>query len=219
MTTERPFGFLLERLGFTASVYQQATAADRLPAILARLRQSRLALDQVTGRAGAVGAAPPGGTSPVTAVGARLFQDHLAQLGQPTAAAPAAVMARPYGNLIASTANRHGVDPALVAAVVEAESGFNPNAVSSAGAKGLMQLMDATARGLGVSNSFDPAENIEGGVKFLSQLLQQFEGDVQLALAAYNAGPGAVQRYGGVPPYQETQQYVRKVQARWQELR
>jgi len=114
----------------------------------------------------------------------------------------------PFQNEIAAAAAKYGVDPALLAGVVKQESNFNPNAQSGVGAKGLTQLMDSTARGLGVSNSFDPAQSLDGGAKFLGGLLKQFHGDQSLALAAYNAGPGAVQKYGGIPPYQETQRYV-----------
>jgi soluble lytic murein transglycosylase-like protein len=117
----------------------------------------------------------------------------------------------PFKGLIEAAAKRHSVDPALLSGLVKAESGFNPNAQSGVGAKGLTQLMDATARGLGVSDAFDPAQALEGGAKFLSGLLKQFKGDERLALAAYNAGPGAVQKYGGIPPYEETQRYVPKV--------
>jgi soluble lytic murein transglycosylase-like protein len=117
----------------------------------------------------------------------------------------------PYLNEIKAAATQYGVDPALLAAVVKQESNFNPKARSGAGAKGLTQLMDATARGLGVTNSFDPEQSLEGGAKFLGGLLKEFHGDESLALAAYNAGPAAVQKYGGIPPYQETQRYVPKV--------
>ncbi len=129
----------------------------------------------------------------------------------PTTQAVAAGGAVPFADLIEAAARRHGVDPALLAGLVKAESNFNPNAQSGVGAKGLTQLMDATARGLGVTNSFDPAQALEGGAKFLGAMLKQFKGDEKLALAAYNAGPGAVQKFGGVPPYQETQRYVPKV--------
>jgi soluble lytic murein transglycosylase-like protein len=118
-----------------------------------------------------------------------------------------------YSPLIADAARRFGVDPALVAGVIESESGFNAQAASPAGAKGLMQLMDGTARGLGVTDSFDPVQNVYGGTRFLRQLLDRYNGDAKLALAAYNAGGGAVDRYGGIPPYPETQRYVPRVLA------
>jgi len=119
----------------------------------------------------------------------------------------------PYGAEITAAAKANGVDPALLAGLVKQESGFNPRAGSGAGAKGLTQLMPGTAAGLGVTDILDPAQNLNGGAKYLKQQLDAFGGDVTKALAAYNAGPGAVQRFGGVPPYSETQNYVRIVQA------
>lgn len=107
----------------------------------------------------------------------------------------------------------HGLSPRLVQSVVQVESGYNSRALSSKGAMGLMQLMPDTARELGVRDPWDPAENIRGGVRYLKQQLRRFGGDLQLALAAYNAGPGAVSRYGAIPPYPETLDYVRKVLA------
>ena len=117
----------------------------------------------------------------------------------------------PYDAMIVEAAQANNVPPALVKAVVRAESGFDPNAVSRAGAQGLMQLMPTTAAGLGVTDSFDPKQNLMGGAKFLRGLLDRFNGDVSKALAGYNAGPGAVEKYGGIPPYAETQAYVPKV--------
>ncbi len=101
-----------------------------------------------------------------------------------------------------------GIDSDFIDSVIRQESGFNPNAVSKKGARGLMQLMPDTAEKLGVSNSFDPAENVQGGAAYLRQLLELYHGDAQKALAAYNAGPGRVEQYKGVPPYRETQAYV-----------
>lgn len=134
-----------------------------------------------------------------------------------TAAAPVAAASPaggglggvPYSDLFVAAGNRHGVDPALLAAVAQTESNFNPSAVSSAGATGLMQFMPATARGLGVDPA-DPASAVDGAARYLRQLTDRF-GSTSLALAAYNAGPGTVSRYGGIPPYGETQSYVSKV--------
>jgi len=137
--------------------------------------------------------------------------DTAATTSSSTTASSATPATGDFAALINQAANKYNVNPGLVQAVVKAESNFNPSAVSSAGALGLMQLMPATAAGLGVSNALDPAQNIEGGVKFLSQLLTHFNGNVKLAVAAYNAGQGAVDRYNGVPPYKETQTYVERV--------
>jgi hypothetical protein len=109
------------------------------------------------------------------------------------------------------TARRHGLEPSLVRAVAAVESGFRPAAVSPKGAQGLMQLMPSTARSLGVEDAFDPASNLDGGTRHLRTLLERYEGDLAKALAAYNAGEGAVARHGGVPPYRETKAYVKKV--------
>jgi len=110
-----------------------------------------------------------------------------------------------------AAARRHSLDPDLVRAVVAVESGFRPDAVSPKGAQGLMQLMPYTARALGVKDTFDPAANLDGGTRYLRALIKRYDGDVTRALAAYNAGEGAVARHGGVPPYPETLAYVRRV--------
>jgi soluble lytic murein transglycosylase-like protein len=122
-----------------------------------------------------------------------------------------AAQSTPYDALIEQAAQRHGVDPAVLHGLIQQESGFDPNAQSSAGASGLTQLMPGTASSLGVANPLDPAEAIEGGARYLGQLTTEFGGNTTDALAAYNAGPGAVKQYGGVPPYAETQSYVTKV--------
>ncbi len=116
-----------------------------------------------------------------------------------------------FSNIINSACNRHGVDPALVKAIVKVESDFNPFAVSRKGAMGLMQLMPQTALAMNVGNSFNPHDNIDGGVKYLRHLMDRYEGNLPLALAAYNAGETAVKKWGTIPPYKETQNYVKKV--------
>lgn len=121
--------------------------------------------------------------------------------------------------VISSAARTHRLDPALIKAVIKAESGGVPGALSEKGAMGLMQLMPDTAAGLFVSNPFDPESNIWGGAKYLRQMLDKFGGNVILALAAYNAGPGSVEKFGGIPPFPETRDYVRRVLTLWQEYK
>ncbi|WP_018864082.1 lytic transglycosylase domain-containing protein [Thioalkalivibrio sp. ARh3] len=147
----------------------------------------------------------------------------IATYGRPTARARCGERARQalasgggeFADLIRDAAGHNGVDPALVQSVIHVESCFDPEAVSRVGAHGLMQLMPATAADLGVTDRFDPAQNIHGGTRYLAEMLQRFDGDLDLALAAYNAGPGAVERHGGVPPFPETRTYIQRVRAQY----
>lgn len=123
----------------------------------------------------------------------------------------AAQRMRPYEDIIVAAGKKYDIDPKIIRAVITAESAGRHDAVSSAGAKGLMQLMDGTAAELGVNNVFDPKQNIEGGVRYLRKMLNEFGGDLQLALAGYNAGAGNVRRHGGIPPFKETRNYVQKI--------
>ena len=141
--------------------------------------------------------------------GARTAHVSLPLAASHRAQVPAA--SRQLAPLIRQAARRHGVSAELIRAVVAVESGFDPRAVSPRGARGLMQLMPATAAELNVDNVYDPRQNLDGGTRYLRALLDGFDGDLRLALAAYNAGPEAVRRHGGVPPYPETQEYVQKV--------
>ncbi|MEO9280205.1 lytic transglycosylase domain-containing protein [Acinetobacter sp. WA-87] len=123
-----------------------------------------------------------------------------------------------FDHIIKQAAQQHGVSEGLIKAVMHTESGFNVNAHSPVGAQGLMQLMPATARRFNVSNAYDPQQNIFAGAKYLGWLLKRFNGNTQMALAAYNAGEGNVDKYGGIPPFRETQDYVRRVTSRYQNL-
>ena len=181
----------------TTGIVPQATQ----PTSTAGSFSSQLASAQ--GAAMNIAAAPTGATAATAATTTTTASAGVSELPQGT----------PYGAEITAAAKVNGIDPALLAGLIKQESNFNPNAGSGAGARGLTQLMPATAAGLGVSNVLDPVQSINGGAKYLKQQLDAFGGDVTKALAAYNAGPGAVKRFGGVPPYSETQNYVRIVQA------
>lgn len=169
--------------------------------------------------------------------GTKLFTDRqvrdtgyvfIAKYGRPTAytsscggltSAKLDARARGYSELIGRYADETGVEPALIKAVMRVESCFDHKAVSRVGARGLMQLMPQTAADLGVNDSFDPAQNIRGGARYLSQMLGRFNNDLKLALAAYNAGPGAVERFKGIPPFPETQSYVERVRSHYERYR
>ncbi|MBQ7567371.1 lytic transglycosylase domain-containing protein [bacterium] len=131
--------------------------------------------------------------------------------------APVSNDPKQYDSIIAEASQKYHVDESLIRAVIRQESAFNPQATSYCGAQGMMQLMPETAAELGVKDAYDPRDNIMGGTKYLSRLLDQFDGNMTKAIAAYNAGPGAVQQHGGVPPYPETQNYVDKVLGYYQQ--
>lgn len=130
-----------------------------------------------------------------------------------TVSQPAATSStqRPFSEIIRAASQAYGVDEGIIGAVIKQESSFNPRAQSSCGAMGLMQLMPGTAKSLGVKDAFNAEENIMAGTKYLKQKLDEFNGNLPMALAAYNAGSGAVKKYGGIPPYKETQAYVKKI--------
>jgi hypothetical protein len=146
-----------------------------------------------------------------TVVAARVVPEKVVSTAPPPAPKASPEPSVTVNELVASIARRHDVEPSLVDSVIRVESNYNPNAVSSAGAMGLMQLIPSTARRFGVNNTFHPEQNIEGGVRYLKYLMQLYNGDERLALAAYNAGEGAVAKYKGIPPYPETQNYVYQV--------
>jgi soluble lytic murein transglycosylase-like protein len=162
-------------------------------------------------------AAANGGSPSPSATSGTSFDQQLAQAsGTQTATTATATPdvgsgSVPYQQQIDAAAAKYGIDPAVLKGLIKQESGFNPNAGSTAGAQGLTQLMPGTAASLGVSNVHDPAQSIDGGAHYLKMQLDRFGGDYSKALAAYNAGPGAVQRFGGIPPYAETRNYVKNV--------
>ena len=164
-------------------------------------------IDQIFGVTHTDEEAPQVSNAPNTGRFASMVQQ---QLHGQSAAAPGSPNAQIEGLVQANGASQ-GVDPDLVRAIMANESGFNPDATSTAGAQGLMQLMPETAASMGVTNSYDPTQNVAGGTRYLRSMLDRFGGDVTKAVAAYNAGPEAVEHYGGVPPYAETQSYVNNV--------
>jgi soluble lytic murein transglycosylase-like protein len=174
-------------------------------------------ISAIQNRIAEISGAPPAGAVPTATPGAATFNAALAQalmpeLAPPAAAdAPAPVPPEQIDQLVQQNADIWQVDPALIKSVIANESSFDANAQSPVGAQGLMQLMPETAASLGVRNPFDPAQNVAGGTRYLRSLLDRFKGDTRLAVAAYNAGPGAVEKYGDVPPYAETQSYVKNV--------
>jgi soluble lytic murein transglycosylase-like protein len=187
-------------------------------AVAQRVQQLQAMIEQ-TRQSAAGGFAPAISTSPSAATPPSAnFAAALQAATTTSGAAPAAYLgtaattgSSQYDALVEQAAQRYGVDPAVLHGLIQQESGFDPNAHSSAGASGLTQLMPGTASSLGVANPLDPAESIEGGARYLAQMMSTFGGNTSDALAAYNAGPGAVKQYGGVPPYAETQSYVTKV--------
>jgi cell wall-associated NlpC family hydrolase len=163
--------------------------------------------------------APPASTTSTQSFGSVLDGQISSSATTPAGGATTSLgLPSPYDAMITQAANEAGVPPALVKAVAKAESGFDPKAISGAGAQGLMQLMPGTARGLGVTDPLDPMQSLRGGAKYLRQMLDRFGGDYEKAIAAYNAGPGAVAKYHGVPPYAETQAYVPRVMGYFQDF-
>lgn len=186
----------------TSGLEAVESRVNQLEGMLKAIEARRAALLAETGAAPGLPVDPLGEKRP--------FQFYLQ--GTPAAGKSAALneraqLAQP---MVERLSSQYGLDKHLVNALIRQESGFNPNAVSKAGAMGFMQLMPGTARDLGV-NPADPAQNLEGGMRYLRGLIDQFHGNIPLALAAYNAGPAAVKRHKGIPPYEETQQYVRNI--------
>jgi soluble lytic murein transglycosylase-like protein len=171
--------------------------------------QNRIA--EITGASSDADAAPAFGRALASALGPSAAAPAVPEGGGTTPLAPAPVPPDQIDALVGQNSSTWQVDPSLVKAIIANESGFNANATSKVGARGLMQLMPSTAQSVGVRDSYDPAQNVAGGTRYLKGLLDRFNGDMRLAVAAYNAGPGAVEKYGDVPPYAETQNYVRNV--------
>ena len=187
--------------------------------ITADIAQVQARIAEITG-APAPGAPVPDGAPGSFSSMVQAAMDPAAPAAAPVPSdAPAMVPPAQIDQLVSQNAGRWGVDPALVKAIIANESGFNANATSKTGAQGLMQLMPGKAAGLGVTDSYDPGQNVFGGTRYIRGLLDRFHGDMRLAIAAYNAGPGAVEKYNGVPPYAETQNYVQNVLSSYDKYR
>ena len=192
------------------SAPQTGTPAGELAAA-ARVRELQQMIEKTRGVSTSATPASGAGASSSGSPTAFAAALQAASAQSPQGASSLSSASSPYDALIEQAAQRNGVDPAILHGLIQQESGFDPSSTSGTGAAGLCQLMPSTAASLGVTNPLDPAQSIDAGARYLKSQLDAFGGNPSLALAAYNAGPGAVQRYGGVPPYAETQDYVQKV--------
>ncbi|MFI7585873.1 transglycosylase SLT domain-containing protein [Spongisporangium articulatum] len=179
---------------------------------------SEVRIEKVWGTPSHIRRVLPESTGTATASSAASVSGLLGTQSVGSAGGTGALSGTPYADLFARAGRKYGVDPSLLSAIAKAESSYNPSAVSHAGARGLMQLMPGTARGLGVDPD-NPTQAVNGAAKLMADNLRTFNGRVDLALAAYNAGPGAVRKYNGIPPYEETQNYVKRVSSYWKDLR
>jgi soluble lytic murein transglycosylase-like protein len=205
-TTVQPPASTTTAHGATLADYQRRRPTDAASTLFGNSTLFSGRLDRLTRRPFDNG---PFTANPKSAATAKPSESETTSSAEPTAH-PVEARAS-IQNSIQAAARKHNLPPKLIRSVIHAESNFRADAVSPAGAQGLMQLMPATARELGVTDPFDVAQNIDGGARYLRQMLDRFDGDLKLALAAYNAGPGTVQRYNGDVPYRETRDYVRRV--------